>query len=124
VPRLSKRLTEANIEYVQDLAGAACKHVTGLAGLLKDEMATTTNVTIDEVKKFEEAAADQAAASQRTERAAVRRARKADHDAAAQRYQQMTKAELSEELRARELPKTGNVGELRDRLTKADRHNG
>ena len=120
--RLSQRLAEVNIEYVQDLAGAVRKHVTGLASVLKDEMATTAKVTIDQVEKLEEAAADQADEVQRAERAAVRRARKAARDAAAERYQEMTKVELSEELGARDLPKTGNVDELRERLTDADVH--
>ncbi len=118
--RLSKRLTAVNIEYVQDLAGAVQKHLTGLASVLKDEIATTAKVTVDQVEKFEEAAADQADEVQRAERAAVRRARKAARDAAAERYQEMTKVELSDELGARDLPKTGNVEELRERLIEAD----
>ena len=118
--RLSQRLAEVNIEYVQDLVGAMRKHVTGLASVLKDDLATTTKVATDQVEKFEEAAADQADEIQRTQRAAVRQARKATRDAAAERYQEMTKVELSEELGARDLPKSGNVDELRDRLTEAD----
>ena len=118
--RLSQRLAEVNLEYVQDLAGAVRKHVTGLASLLSDEMATTAKVTTDQVEKLEKAAADQADEIQRAERAAVRQAKKAARDAAAERYQEMTKVELSEELEARDLPKSGNVDELRDRLTEAD----
>jgi hypothetical protein len=118
--RLSQRLAEVNIEYVQDLAGAVRKHLAGLASVLKDEMATAARVTIDQVEKVEEAAADQADEIQRAERAAVRRAQKAARDAAANRYQEMTKVELSEELAARDLPKSGNVDELRQRLTEAD----
>ena len=121
--RLSQRLAEVNIEYVQDLAGAVRKHLTGLASILKDEMATTAKVTTHQVEKFEEAAADQADEIQRAERAALRRARKSARDAAAERYQEMTKVELSEELAARNLPKSGNVDELRDRLTEADLQN-
>ena len=64
------------------------------------------------MEKFEETAADQADEIQRAERAAVRRARKAPRDAAAERYEDMTKVELSEELGARDLPKSGNVDEL------------
>ena len=118
--RLSQRLAEVNIEYVQDLAGAVRKHLTGLASVLKDEIATTAQVATDQVEHFEEAAADQADEIQRAERAAARRARKAARDAAAERYQEMTKVELSEELGARDLPKSGSVDELRDRLTEAD----
>ncbi len=121
--RLSQRLAEVNIQYLQDLVGALRKHATGLASVLKDEIATTSKVTTDQVEKFEEAAADQADELQRAQRAAVRQARKATRDAAAERYQEMTKVELSEELGARDLPKSGNVDELRDRLTEADLQN-
>jgi hypothetical protein len=118
--RLGQRLAEVNLEYAQDLAGAVRKHLTGLASVLKDEIATTAQVTTDRVEKFEEAAADQADEIERAERAAVRHARKAAREAAAERYQEMTKVELSEELGARDLPKSGNVDELRDRLIEAD----
>jgi hypothetical protein len=50
----------------------------------------------------------------------ARQAKKAARDAAAERYEHMTKVELSEELAARDLPKTGNVDELRDRLIEND----
>jgi hypothetical protein len=118
--RVSQRLAEVNLEYLQNLAGAVRQHVTGLASVLNDEMTTTAKVATAQVEKFEEAAADQADEIQRAERAAVRRARKAARDAAAERYQDMTKVELSEELGARDLPKSGNVDELRGRLTEAD----
>jgi hypothetical protein len=39
--RLGQRLAEVNLEYAQDLAGAVRKHLTGLASVLKDEIATT-----------------------------------------------------------------------------------
>jgi len=55
------------------------------------------------------AAREQAAAQQR-----------AEHEQAAERYQDMTKAELQEELASRDLPKTGNVDELRQRLIADD----
>jgi hypothetical protein len=57
----------------------------------------------------------------------VREARKADreqarraHDKARQRYEGLTKAELSDLLDKRDLPKTGNVDELIERLVEAD----
>jgi hypothetical protein len=118
--RLSQRLAGVNIEYVQDLAGAMRKHVTGLASVLTDEMATTAKVTINQVENFEEAAVDQADRAERAQRTAARRARNAARHAAGERYQEMTRVELSEELSARGLPKSGNVGELRERLTEAD----
>ena len=41
-------------------------------------------------------------------------------DQARQRYEGLTKAELSDQLAARDLPKTGNVDELTERLIEAD----
>ena len=42
------------------------------------------------------------------------------HDQARERYQGQTKAELSDQLAARDLPKTGTVDELTERLIEAD----
>ena len=42
------------------------------------------------------------------------------HDKARERYEGLTKAELSDLLGQRELPKTGNVDELVERLVEAD----
>jgi hypothetical protein len=42
------------------------------------------------------------------------------HDKARERYEGLTKAELSDQLGQRDLPKTGNVDELVERLVEAD----
>ncbi len=118
--RVSKRLLEVNVEYVRDLAVAVRKHVTGLAGVMKDEVVTAANVANNQAEKLEEAAIEQAEEIQRQERAEARRAKRAAREAAAERYQEMTKAELSEELAKRDLPKSGNVDELRERLVDSD----
>jgi hypothetical protein len=118
--RIAKRLVEVNVEYAKDLAGAVRKHMTGLASVVKDEVVTTGKLANEQAAKVEDAAIDQAEELAKAERAAARRARKASLDAAAERYQEMTKAELSEELARRDLPKTGNVDELRDRLLAND----
>jgi hypothetical protein len=51
---------------------------------------------------------------------AVREQAKRAHDKARERYEGMTKAELSDLLDQRHLPKTGNVDELVERLVEAD----
>ena len=43
-----------------------------------------------------------------------------DHDKARERYEGLTKAELSDLLDKRDLPKTGNVDDLIERLVEAD----
>jgi hypothetical protein len=118
--RIAKRFVDVNVEYVQDLAAAVRKHLTGLAGVLKDEVITTGKLANQQAEKYEEAAVDQAEEIQRAERAAARRAKKAAADTAAERYEHMTKVQLSDELAARDLPKTGNVDDLRGRLIESD----
>jgi SAP domain len=51
---------------------------------------------------------------------AVREQAKHAHDKARERYEGLTKAELSDLLEQRHLPKTGTVDELVERLTEAD----
>jgi hypothetical protein len=118
--RMTRRLTEVNAEYVQKLSGAVLQHVTGLFDVFQDEVLTTAQLANNQADKLEEAAIDQAREIERAERAEVRRAKKAERDAAAQKYEHMTKVELSDELGKRDLVKTGNVDELRDRLIDDD----
>jgi hypothetical protein len=66
----------------------------------------------DREEKARQAERDKAKA----ERGRARRAR----DDARERYQGLTKAELAEKLAERDLPKTGNVDELVERLVSAD----
>jgi hypothetical protein len=55
----------------------------------------------------------------KAEQAAREQARHA-HEMARERYEGLTKAELSDLLDQRNLPKTGNVDELVERLVEAD----
>jgi hypothetical protein len=78
----------------------------------------------EQAAKAEQAAREQAEQAQK-ERA--RQARQAEreqgrraHKRARERYEGRTKAELSDQLAKRELPKTGNVDELIERLVEAD----
>ena len=67
-------------------------------------------------KKAEQAGQDVAREARRVEREQAKRA----HDKARERYEGLTKAELSDQLDKRDLPKTGNVDELVERLVEAD----
>ena len=63
------------------------------------------------------------AQAEKAEQERAREARKAERQQARQareRYEGQTKAELSDQLAARDLPKTGNVDELIERLVEAD----
>src|SRR6478736_9853689 len=57
---------------------------------------------------------------QRAGSARVEAVKQAGRERARQRYQDLTKAELADELGRRDLPRTGTVDELLDRLVDAD----
>jgi hypothetical protein len=118
--RITKRLVDVNVAYVKDLTAAVRKHVTGLGSVLVDEVTTTAKLANEQAEKVEEQAVQQAEEIVRAERAEVRRAKRAARDAAAQKYAEMTKVELADELGGRDLPKTGTVEELRERLVVSD----
>jgi hypothetical protein len=74
-----------------------------------------------------QAAREQAGKAEQAERELARQARQAErqqarqaHARARQRYEGLPKAELSDLLAKRELPKTGNIDELIERLVEAD----
>jgi hypothetical protein len=82
------------------------------------------NVVRGQAERAEQAAREQA---EQAERELARQARRAEreqarqaHERARQRYEGLPKAELSDLLAKRELPKTGNIDELIERLVEAD----
>ncbi len=98
------------------------------AGHAVQERAESAAVVVRErAESFEETAARQAEladeATQELAREARRLERERDkkaHEHARERYEGMTKAELSKQLAERDLPKTGTVNELIERLVEAD----
>jgi uncharacterized protein with WD repeat len=82
---------------------------------------------LEQAEKAERATRQQAEQAEQAEKELARRARQAQreqarraHKRARERYEGRTKAELSDQLAKRELPKTGNVDELIERLVEAD----
>ena len=81
----------------------------------------------EQAEKVAQAAREQAAQAEQAEKELARQARQAEreharqaHERARQRYEGLPKAELSDLLAKRDLPKTGNVDELIERLVEAD----
>src|SRR4029077_8816179 len=77
--------------------------------------------------KAGQAVREQAEQAEQAEKELAREARQAEReqarharDKARERYEALTKAELSDRLDQRNLPKTGNVDELVERLVEAD----
>ena len=67
-------------------------------------------------EQAEKAGQERARQARKTEREQARQA----HDQARERYEGLTTAGLSDQLAARDLPKTGNVDELLERLIEDD----
>jgi hypothetical protein len=81
----------------------------------------------DQAVKAEQAAREQAAKADQAEKELARQARQAEreharraHERARHRYDGLSKAQLSDLLAKRDLPKTGNIDDLIERLVEAD----
>jgi hypothetical protein len=114
-------------EIVDSLTGTVREQAEKVSGAVVDQVDAVADVATDQARKAEELAneqaeqAEQAAKEQerevkRAERAAAKQAR----EQAREPYEGLTKAELSDQLAERGLPKTGTVEELIERLVGSD----
>ncbi len=92
------------------------------------EQAVHEQAVHEQAAQAEQAVREQAEKAEQAEQERARQARKAEreqarqaHDQARERYDGWFKAELSDELAARDLPKTGTVDELTERLVEDDK---
>ena len=106
----------SQMDWLAGMLNAQAEFARKFASTLKDFSGRTTELVQEQVKQAEEAEKERARQARAAERQQAREARQA----ARQRYEGKTKAELSEELSTRELPKTGTVEELIERLVEAD----
>jgi hypothetical protein len=122
---------EVNRRITIKLAGTAGT----LSELVRDRAESAGNLVRDKVESAGDIMRDKAESAERTareqaEQAEEERAREARFaerqqarqalDKARERYEGLTKAELSDQLAGRQLPKSGNVDELIERLVEAD----
>jgi len=131
---LARQLQQANLEYAVNLlravsvAGdAAGQYLDSLGSLLRSQVNAMSDSVHEQVNKTEQIVQEQAERAEQAERDEVRQARAAERrearqaqQTARQRYEGKTKTELADELSTRDLPKTGNLDELIDRLVDAD----
>ena len=109
-------------------AGDVVREKAEAAGdIAREQAEKAERVAREQAEQAERAAHEQAAKAEHAEKELARQARHAEreqarqaHDRARQRYEGLTKAELSDLLAKRELPKTGNIDELIERLVEAD----
>jgi hypothetical protein len=131
---LARQLQQANLEYAANLlravsvAGdAAGQYLDSVGSVLRNQINAVSDSVHEQVNKTEQIVQDQAERAEQAERDEVRQARAAErrearqaHQTARERYEGKTKTELADELSTRDLPKTGNLDELIDRLADAD----
>jgi len=136
--RFAERLLEANRAYVKTLAGTAVQlqdavrqHADSITDALRNQVGAVANTAREAVDQVTQTVQEQAEAAERevreqakaAEKAArqqAREAKKAARDKAAEKYAELTKPELQDELARREITKTGTVDELRERLIEND----
>ena len=92
-----------------------------LSEMARDRAESAGNVVREKAESAERTAREQAEKERAREAGfAERRQARQAHDKARERYEGLTKAELSDQLAGRQLPKSGNVDELIERLVEAD----
>ena len=135
--KVLQQFIDVNVEYARQLAeasntvsGAVRQHIDGLSSVLLHQIQTVSETLQGTVETFEEsvretaeqaeqAQREQAEQAERAEREKRQQAQKVEREKRQQvreHYRALTKNELSEEAAKRNLPKTGTVDELVDRL--------
>src|SRR6476660_6734272 len=107
---ISRDLTIKWAESAGMLSGVVREQAESVSGLVREQADSARDFAHEQAGKVEQSARQQA------EREQAKHA----HDRARERYEGLTKAELSDLLDKRDLPKTGNVDELIERLVEAD----
>jgi hypothetical protein len=106
-------LVQRTVDISRDLTIRWAEAAGTLSGTLREQAESVGGLVRGQA---EQARQELAREARKAEREQARRA----HDQARERYEGLTKAELSDQLGQRDLPKTGNVDELVERLVEAD----
>jgi hypothetical protein len=117
---INRYLTVKWVQAAGRLTGVARDQAESAADVVREMPASVGHAVHEQAAKAEQAVREQA---DKAEQERARQARKADREQARQareRYEGQTKAELSDQLAERDLPRTGNVDELIERLVEAD----
>jgi hypothetical protein len=110
---ISRDLTIKWAEAAGTLSGAVREQAESVGGLVRGQAESARDFVYEQAGQAEKELAREA---RQAEREQARHAR----DKARERYEGLTRAELSDRLDQRNLPKTGNVDELVERLVEAD----
>jgi hypothetical protein len=125
-------------ELVTNFSGSFREQAQQVSGIVQDQAETVADLTTRQAEKAEQAAKaqaekveqakrEQAEEAEEAEKAKAREAKRVEREEARkaqqkarEAYEGLTKAELSDQLAGRGLPKTGNIEDLIERLVSAD----
>ncbi len=110
---LNRHLAVRWAEAAATLSGVAREKAESAGDVVREKAEAAGNVAREHAEQAEQELARRA---RQAEREQARRA----HERARERYEGLTKAELSDLLAKRQLPKTGNSDEFIERLVEAD----
>jgi len=124
---INRRLAIMWAEAVGTLSGAVREKAGSAGDVVREKAEAAGDIAREQVAKAEQAAREQAEKADQAEKELARQARQAEreqarqaHERARQPYEGLSKAQLSDLLAKRDLPKTGNIDELIERLVEAD----
>jgi len=124
---INRRLTIKWVGAAGTLSEKVRDRAESAGNLVRDKAESAGDIVRDKAESAERTAREQAEQAEQAEKERAREARFAErrqarqaHDKARERYEGFTKAELSDQLAKRQLPKSGNVEELIERLVEAD----
>ncbi len=124
---INRRLAVRSAEAAATLSGAVREKAESAGDVVRERAEAAGDIAREQAEKAERAAREQAAKAEQAEKELARQARQAEREHARQaharahaRYEGLPKAELSDLLAKRDLPKTGNIDELIERLVEAD----
>jgi uncharacterized protein HemX len=124
---INRHLAVRWAEAAGTLTGVVREKAGSAGDVVREKAEAAGDVAREQAVKAEQAAHEQAEKVDQAEKELARQVRQAEREQARQarerarqRYQGLTKAELSDLLAKRNLPKTGNIDELIERLVEAD----
>jgi SAP domain len=124
---INRRLAVRWAEAAGTLSGVVRERAGAAGDIMREKAEAAGDIAHEQALKAEQTAGEQAAKADQAQKELARRARQAEreharwaHERARQRYEGLPKAELSDLLARRDLPKTGNMDELIERLVEAD----
>jgi SAP domain len=124
---INRRLAVSWAEAAGTLSGVVREKAESAGDAVREKAEAAGDIARRQAEQAESAAREQAEKAEQAEKELARQARQAErehdrraHERARQRYEDLPKAELSDLLTQRDLPKTGNRDELIERLVEAD----